>query len=326
MNGWQILLALVCGIALIQSFFLAALMFVRDGLRKGIQFYLGIMLVGLALRLAKSYFVFIPQSYPMPGIVAGGAGLWLIGPAFYCYARRCLSKEITYRSLIHYLPALVIVITGLIDYVYYVGLLQFAVYWGISIYMLRGQSITPVPKHFRILALFVGLILLCFVVQASQGGIHLYTIGVALAIPLLYVINFFIASDGDFFNVIIRKSRLLDKKLVARITGDLNQLLNEQKIYRNKGLKLSELAKQSSYPAYLISQSINQEYNMRFNEFLNRFRVREAMERLENIRDNDKIETIAKEVGFSSVTSLYDAFRRETQVTPQVYRNRFLQR
>ncbi|MGC3946870.1 MAG: helix-turn-helix domain-containing protein [Chryseolinea sp.] len=325
MKNWQIFLAVVCGMALVQSLFLAVLMFVKDRLNRGAQFYLGIMLLGLALRLAKSYFVFVPQAYPEPGVIAGGAGLWVIGPAFYCYARLCYGEKLDYRILIHFLPALLILVSGLTQYVYYVGLLQLAFYFGYSVHRMRRQS-NIVPKHFRILAACVGLILSCFIVQASQGGIYVYTVGVTLAIGILYILNFFLASDGDILSsMIAKKSRQLDKKLSARITTELNRLLAEQKIYRNKGLKLSELAKQSSYPAYLISQSINQEYNIRFNEFLNRFRVREAMERLES-SDTEKIETIAKDVGFSSVTSLYEAFKRETQVTPQVYRNKFAQR
>jgi AraC-like DNA-binding protein len=116
---------------------------------------------------------------------------------------------------------------------------------------------------------------------------------------------------------------VLDRKLAQKITTELAQFIMERKIYRNKGLKVSELAKQTNYPAYLISQSINQHYNMRFNEFLNKFRVQEAMERLKNTNENDKIEVIAREVGFSSMSSLYEAFKKETNITPQTFRNQF---
>jgi AraC-like DNA-binding protein len=164
---------------------------------------------------------------------------------------------------------------------------------------------------------------LCLIVQASQGGIRIYTIGVGVAIIILYVINFFIVRDTTFLNSITGKSKALDKKLAQKITTEIAQYLVERKTYRHKGLKVSELAKQTNYPAYLISQSINQHYNMRFNEFLNKFRVQEAMERLKNSNENDKIEVIAREVGFASMSSLYDAFKKETNVTPQMFRNQF---
>lgn len=299
-------------------------MFVRDGRSRGAQFYLGVMLVGLAFRLIKSFFVFVPQAYPGWGIVAGGVGLWIVGPAFFFYTRQSLNqKGINNWELIHFVPALIILLLGLTRYVYYVGLLHFLIYYGYSIYVTRAQKNVEIRRHFVVFAVCTGLILLCFLVQAAQGGIVVYTIGLVVASGILYVINYFIAREDNLFGSIVQKAKVLDQLLASRIVTDVNQLLSERKIYRNRGLKISELARESNYPVYLISQSINQQHQMRFNEFLNKFRIQEAMERLKNRNENEKIETIAKEVGFSSVTSFYDAFKRETKVTPQAFRNQF---
>lgn len=325
MNGWQIFLIFFCGVALAQSIFLGTMMLAKDRFNRGALFYLGVMLLGLALRLIKSYFVFIPQPYPELGIIAGGAGLWVVGPAFYLYTRHSLMvpRARMYWQLVHFLPSFLILATATTRYVYYWGLLHFLVYFVISVLLARSCQSPRMPRHFLVFAKCTGMILLCFVVQASQGGIRVYTVGSGVAIVILYVINFLIVRDTGFLNSIIRKSKELDKKVVTRITADLTRFLFEGKIYRNRGLKLSELAKATNYPAYLISQSINQQYQMRFNEFLNKFRVQEAMERLKNSDENDKIEVIAREVGFSSMSSLYDAFKKETKVTPQIFRNQF---
>ena len=325
MNGWQIFLMVFCGVALMQSLFLGTMMLVKDRFNRSALFYLGVMLLGLALRLIKSYFVFIPESsYPEVGIAVGGVGLWLAGPAYYLYTRHSLQPQVqrTYWDIVHFLPAVVTVFAAT-RYVYYAGLLHFLVYFTVSLYLAKPWKSTKLPRHFPVFALCTGLILLCLVIQASQGGIRVYTIGVGAAIVILYVINYFIVKDTSFLNSITRKSKELDKKLALKITTEVTHYLSERKIYRNKGLKVSELAKQTNYPAYLISQSINQHYNMRFNEFLNKFRVQEAMERLKNSNENDKIEVIAREVGFASMSSLYDAFKKETNVTPQMFRNQY---
>jgi AraC-like DNA-binding protein len=323
MNVWQTFLIIFCGLGLTQSLFLGISLLIKDRLKFNALFYAGVLLLGLALRLVKSYFVFIPQKYPHLGIVAGGAGLWLIGPGFYLYTLHSInpSKRSTLFYLTHFVPAAVILLTGTTDYVYYVGLLHFFIYFTLGVHRANKVGWDRIPKHFQVFTTCTGLILLCFIIQASQGGIEIYTLGVGVAIGILYVINYFILKESGFFKSNVRKSKAVDKQLAVKITTDLSNVFLEKKIYRNKGLTITELARQINYPSYLISQSINQLHNMHFNEFVNRFRVQEAMERLKR-NTNDKIETIAGEVGFSSMSSLYEAFKKETNLTPQVFRNK----
>jgi hypothetical protein len=270
MNGWQIFLIVFCGMALAQSLFLGTMMLAKDRFNLSALFYLGVMLLGLAFRLIKSYFVFIPQSsYPEAGIVAGGVGLWIVGPAYYLYTRHSLQPQArrTYWNMVHFLPSAMVIFAPP-RYAYYVGLLHFFVYYVVSLCQLKPWASRKLPRHFAVFVLCTGLILLCLIIQASQGGVRVYTIGVGVAIVILYVINYFIAKDTSFLNAITKKSKELDKTLALKITTEVAQYIFERKIYRNKGLKVSELAKQTNYPAYLISQSINQHYNIRFNEFL----------------------------------------------------------
>jgi len=128
--------------------------------------------------------------------------------------------------------------------------------------------------------------------------------------------------DSDFFTSLTRKHKEIDGAIATQILADLNDVLLKKRIYRNKGLTIAEVAAQIKHPSYLISQSINQQHGIRFNEFVNKFRVQEAMEKLK--QGNDKVESIAKDVGFSSTASLYSAFKKETNLTPQGYRNQFV--
>jgi AraC-like DNA-binding protein len=322
MSLWQSFLAVFCGLSLVQSLFLGTILILKDRFNFKAFFYLGILLFGLAFRLAKSYFIFIPQPYPHWGVVTGGAGLWMIGPAFYFYTLHSIDiqRKSSVFNLVHFVPTLFILFTGFTDYVYYVGLAQLAGYFLFSFYLAREAGPERIPKHFRVFAFSVGIILLCFMIQAAGRGIEVYTIGVGIAIGILYVINYFIVKDSYFFQSIIKKPKAVDKQRAEKIITDLEKVFAEHKLYKNNGLTIALVAQKIDCPAYLISQAIYQKQGVRFNEFVNKFRVQDAMERLQ--RDNDKIEVIAREVGFSSMSSLYEAFKKETQLTPQAYRNR----
>jgi AraC-like DNA-binding protein len=323
MSIWQSFLVVFCGLSLVQSIFLGTTLILKDRFKFEAFFYLGVVLFGLALRLFKSFFIFIPQSYPAWGAVAGAAGLWMIGPAFYLYTRHSIytKQNSTPLYLVHFVPALFIILSGLTDYVYYVGIAQLAIYFAVSIYVAYRSEGLQIPKHFRVFAFSIGLVLLCFTVQALIRGIEVYTLGLAFATGILYVLNYFILKDSNFFQSAIKKSKNVDKHRAKKITDDLDRVFTEKKLYNNRGLTIALVAQQIKCPAYLISQSIYQEQGIRFNEFVNKFRVQEAMERLKS--GNDKIEVIAKEVGFASMSSLYDAFKKETRRTPQEYRVEF---
>jgi hypothetical protein len=163
MNGWQLFLSIFCGVALAQSLFLGTMMLVKDRLNRSALFYFGVMLLGLALRLIKSYFVFIPHAYPDAGIVAGGAGLWSIGPAFYLYTRHSLQSRTDRhsRDILHFLPSAMVLFATDVRYVYYLGLLHFFIYFALSLYLARTRQPGKLPRHFPVFAVCTGLILLC---------------------------------------------------------------------------------------------------------------------------------------------------------------------
>lgn len=80
------------------------------------------------------------------------------------------------------------------------------------------------------------------------------------------------------------------------------------------------IAQTIGFPLYQVSQTINQHFGLKFNEFVNKYRVAEVKNRLQDIEANDQIEVIAKEVGFTSTSSLYTAFKKEVQLTPQAFK------
>ena len=80
------------------------------------------------------------------------------------------------------------------------------------------------------------------------------------------------------------------------------------------------MAKDTHIPVHHLSAFVNQYYGMNFSDLINRERILYC---LSVIRDmdwkNKKIETIAKEFGFSNRNTFRKAFKRNTGMTPSKY-------
>lgn len=106
-----------------------------------------------------------------------------------------------------------------------------------------------------------------------------------------------------------------------RIVKKIENLFETQEIYKKHDLTLHKLAKRLSTNVNYLSKIINDEYGMKYTDFLNEYRIKEVMACLSS-KDNKlfSIEGIAKEAGFKSLSSFYCVFKKFTGVTPSVFR------
>jgi AraC-like DNA-binding protein len=69
-----------------------------------------------------------------------------------------------------------------------------------------------------------------------------------------------------------------------------------------------------------LSQLLNQNLEVSFSDFVNRYRVEYAMRRIDDPSSRDfTLVAIAREAGFSSKTSFNRAFKKVTGKTPSEY-------
>lgn len=107
-----------------------------------------------------------------------------------------------------------------------------------------------------------------------------------------------------------------DKNLfIARI----DFLMNEEKLFIKKDLKLRDLSEILNIPEYQISQVINEKSKYSFRDYINKFRIKEAKIKLSESHSKYTIEAIASEVGFNSRASFYKAFKKSTNITPSKF-------
>lgn len=103
----------------------------------------------------------------------------------------------------------------------------------------------------------------------------------------------------------------------------IKKIMNENEAYTNEDLNLSELAKLINTSPRRLSYLINTFFNQTFMSFVNDFRIKRAMERLENPKDDaETIMEVMYEVGFNSKSSFNTLFKKQTGLTPSEYKRK----
>lgn len=111
----------------------------------------------------------------------------------------------------------------------------------------------------------------------------------------------------------------LDAAQSERISRKLMHAMQKDCLYRDPNLTLGMLAKHIGVSPNYVSQTLNQTLGQSFFEFVNSWRIREAMPLV--AKGEATILAIAYEVGFNSRSSFYSAFKRETGQTPTSYKS-----
>lgn len=109
------------------------------------------------------------------------------------------------------------------------------------------------------------------------------------------------------------------KGLLRRVIS----LMETEKLYLDPEFKISEIANRLSTSTNIISQVLNQETNKNFYEFVNEYRIAEAMKRLSDPKfSHITILGVAMDSGFSNKNTFNRLFKKHTGLTPtQFIRN-----
>jgi AraC-like DNA-binding protein len=96
--------------------------------------------------------------------------------------------------------------------------------------------------------------------------------------------------------------------------------IQKNKYYQDPNLDIRTLSEELELPYHELSAKINQEYSQNFNEFINRFRIQEVVNALQNQQHQSfTIMGLAQKAGFKSASAFYAAFKKEKGTTPTHY-------
>ncbi|MGH8014714.1 MAG: helix-turn-helix domain-containing protein [Candidatus Zixiibacteriota bacterium] len=97
----------------------------------------------------------------------------------------------------------------------------------------------------------------------------------------------------------------------------LKALMDESKVFLDPDLSLPLLAQEIGLPPHQVSKLVNEKFDKSFNDFVNEYRVREFLTRVNDPRYQVlTIYGLALEVGFNSKSSFNTAFKKITGQTP----------
>jgi AraC-like DNA-binding protein len=100
----------------------------------------------------------------------------------------------------------------------------------------------------------------------------------------------------------------------------VEKLMLINKLYENPQLVITDLSSELNTHSKKVSQVINQGFNLNFNDFVNLYRIRALMQKLEE-REHDiqTLLSLAFECGFNSKSTFNRAFKRYTSLNPKEY-------
>jgi AraC-like DNA-binding protein len=155
-----------------------------------------------------------------------------------------------------------------------------------------------------------------------SGGLIEVSLLCLLSVLLVYVK---LSNDGKGWKTntetIKYKTSGLSPEIRAKYVRQIKETLIEKKLFTNPDLTLSSFAEQVSIPSHHLSQVFSQEMNTNFKELVNAQRVEEAKSLL--LREQSKrfkIETIAFQSGFKSISGFNTSFKKLTGARPKDYR------
>jgi AraC-like DNA-binding protein len=114
------------------------------------------------------------------------------------------------------------------------------------------------------------------------------------------------------------QSALQDEKLKTR----LMILMEKKKRFLDPELKITDLCSDLNTNRTYISNVINKDFGVNFNDLVNGYRVEYAVDLIKNNRDEEfSLQSIAFESGFGSFSSFTRAFKKNTGTTVAMFKN-----
>jgi AraC-like DNA-binding protein/uncharacterized membrane protein len=115
----------------------------------------------------------------------------------------------------------------------------------------------------------------------------------------------------------------LSEQQYQKLSRELVNCLQEEKIYLDSELSLAQLSKKLNILPYQTSELIHRQYQASFFDLINRHRIEEVKRRLNDAAyQHYTILGIAMDCGFNSKSSFNTAFKKLTGLTPSQYRQR----
>ncbi len=350
-NFEQVILLLISGQGILLSFALLSTIVKR----RWSNFFLGCIILVFTLEILNAWATTIgyhSSNHMFPFWILGS--YLILPPALYFFVRA--NTEVSFRfrikGLLYFIPAgLEILFAGFVFYsnrisgsefhlienpfwfffteiLPVIGMVTVLVYFANTLRRLAAYreghqaklGFQPLSRLYKFFGIF-SLLTILWILQ-SIFNLEVFEIIKILILLFIFILGYLGYFKPDFFdapdalkfqNKKNRYPDLDDSKELER----LMHLFEEEKFFRNQKLSLGQVAERLKLPERYLSELINTYHKTSFRHFVNRFRVEEAIERIQDQGQNHKsLLGIAMDVGFNSKSTFNHSFKARTGKNP----------
>lgn len=341
----------------LQTVFFAAYLFISKKGNQKANKILGVLLLVLVMRLGKSAYIVSTGHYPDALVNIGLSGYLLIGALmmFYFQALTQPTFRLHKIDLLHLVPWLIVVgfsnsimyppnYSGIVKqnitpfFLWYYRALHayLFVYLVINFIWLKrfynsykkqkNKSDLDQAKWTWMRSLWAMVALVWFTYTTSHLFSFLrYENALIIYTSFVFLIGLVALMHAQVFTRTFDKPKYKNSPLTNNTTqthiAKVQQMMQDEEVYKDAELTLPKLAEMLDIPAYVLSQIINEHLAKNFADFVNQYRIEEAKKLLTNpAYSHYKIAGIAFESGFNNLSSFNTAFKKKVQQTPSQYR------
>lgn len=111
----------------------------------------------------------------------------------------------------------------------------------------------------------------------------------------------------------------------SELFGRLESLMKDDRLYCEKNLTRERVADALGSNRTYLSQIINDKAGCSFFQYINSFRIEDAIRQLSDPSNDIPLKALADELGFSSLASFYKAFQEKVGMPPAKYREKIVE-
>jgi len=104
------------------------------------------------------------------------------------------------------------------------------------------------------------------------------------------------------------------------LINKLNNHLSQNALYLDPDIDIKAVAAELKSNTKYLSQVVNNQLGLNFNQYINQFRIQKLKENLKDKKNNSStLYEIAQQCGFKNKSTFHKVFREFTQMTPKEY-------
>ncbi len=258
----------------------------------------------------------------------------LTAPAFYFFVRGYITdgRDNSLLDLLHLIP---LVANAFVPnkWIVPISFMMGSVYAGLCVYLIldlqnkrkRFKLELAAIAGFLLIAVAVGLISTT-IAQNSVLFLVSYCVLIGLSFFLVLALLLLVPDTAQNLNeaVEIRYAKsTLDQIDRSSTISRLKSLMDDEKLYLNERLSLSDVADQLDLSSHQLSELINVEFDQGFSHYIRSKRIDHA-KRLLRVEPKASVLSVGLSSGFTSQSSFYTAFGQIVGQTPGKYRAQHL--